>query len=94
MVRAAAPRQPSDQLGRELHCVEGRPAPLFLVIGKAAGLTAFRLKHIQTHVHQADFDSPLVEPKGNSIDSPRVVEAQKPGIVRRKRIHPGNLRRQ
>jgi len=45
-------------------------------------------------VAKADFDSPLVEPKVNSIDSPGVVEAQQPGVVRGECIHPGNLRRQ
>lgn len=38
-----------------------------------------------------DFDSPLLEPEVNSIDSPGVVEAQKPVIVRGKRVHRSNL---
>jgi hypothetical protein len=37
--------------------------------------------------------SPLIESKVNSIDSPGVVDAQKPGIVRGECVHPGNLRR-
>ena len=46
----------------------------------------------RAEVHQADFDSPLVKPKVNSIDSPGVVQAQKSGIVGGKCVHPGNLR--
>jgi len=45
MMRAAAPRQPGDQLGRELHRVEMPPATLVRVIGKAAGLAEFRAEN-------------------------------------------------
>ena len=92
VVRAAAPWQPGDQLCRELHCVEVPPAPLFRVNCKATGLAAFPAGHARTDVRQADFDSTLIEPKVNSIDSPGVIEAQKPGIVGGECIHPGNLR--
>lgn len=67
-------------------------AHLFCVIGQAARLATFRAGDARTDVRQADFDSPLLEPKVNSIDSPGVVEAQEPGIVRGKRVHPANLR--
>jgi hypothetical protein len=93
VVRAAAPTQPGDQLRRELHRVAMPPALLVRVIGKAAGLVAFRAGNARTNVRQADFDSPLIKAKVNSIDSPGVVEAQKPGIVPGKCVNPRNLRR-
>ena len=92
VLRAAAPRQSGDKLRRELHRVEVTPAPLFRVIGQAARLPAFRAENARADVHQADFDSPLVKPKVNTIDSPGVVQAQKSGIVGGKCVHPGNLR--
>lgn len=93
MVRAAALRQPSDQLRRELHRVEVPPAPLFRVVGQTTGNAAFRAGNARADVHKADFDSPLIEAEVNSIDSPGVVEAQQPGIVRGECVQPGNLRR-
>jgi len=92
VARAAAARQPGDQLSRKLHRVEVPPAAFFRVIRKAARLATFRAGNARTNVRQADFDSPLIEPKVNSIDSPGVVEAQKPGIVHRECAHPVNLR--
>jgi hypothetical protein len=83
MVRAAAPRQPGDQLGRELHRVEVPPAPFFRVVGPTTGNAAFWAPNARTDVRQADFNSTLSEPKVNSIDSPGVVAGQKPGVVRR-----------
>ncbi len=58
----------------------GQLAPLLRVIGKPAGLAAFRAGNARTDVRQADFDSP------------GVVEAQESGIVRGECVHPGNLR--
>jgi len=92
VVQAAASRQAGHQLRRELHRFEVPPAAFFCVIGKAAGLATFREGNARTNVCQADFNSPLIKPKANSIDSPGVVEAQKPGIVRGKCVHPHNLR--
>ena len=92
VIRAAAPRQSGDQFRCELHRVEVPPTPLFRVIGQPAGLAAFRAGNARADVRQPDFDSPLIEPKVNSIDSPGVVKAQKTGIVRRKCVHSGNLR--
>ena len=92
VIRAAAPRQSGDQFRRELHRVEVPPTPLFRVIGQPAGLAAFRAENARANVRQPDFDSPLIEPKVNSIDSPGVVKAQETGIVRRRCVHSGNLR--
>ena len=92
VILAAAPRQSDDQFRRELHRVEVPSTPLFRVIGQPAGLAAFQAGNARADVRQPDFDSPLIEPKVNSIDSPRVVNAQKTGIVRRKCVPPGNLR--
>ena len=64
------------------------------MVGQAAANAAFRAGNARTDVRQADLDSPLVEPKVNSIDSPGVVEAQQPGVVRGMCVDPGNLRRQ
>ncbi|MBM4022593.1 MAG: hypothetical protein FJ284_10225 [Planctomycetes bacterium] len=64
------------------------------MIGNTAGLAACRAVNARTDMRQADFDSPLIEPKVNSIDSPGVVEAQKPGMVRGECVYPGNLRHQ
>jgi hypothetical protein len=43
------------------------PAAFFRVIGKAAGLATFRAGNARTNVCQADFDSPLIKPKVNSM---------------------------
>ena len=94
VIRAPAPGQPGDQLRRELHRVEVPPATLFRVVGQPAGNAALWAGNACADVIKADFDSPLVEPKFNSIDSPGVVEAQQLGVVRGKCVHPGNLRRQ
>jgi hypothetical protein len=90
---AAASRQSGDQLRRELHRVEVPPAALFRVIGKAAGLATFQAGNARTNARKVDYDSPLIKPKVNNIDSLGVVEAQQPGTVHPDYVHPGNLRR-
>jgi hypothetical protein len=79
--------------GREQHRVAVPPATVYHVIGKAVGLAAFPTGTARVYVCKADFDSPRVDPKGDSIGSPAAIQAQKSGMVRGERVHPGALRR-
>lgn len=79
---SAAPWQLGNQLRCGLRRVEVPPPPLLSVIGRAVGPGAFRCRKRRNRCAPSGVDSPLIEPKVNSIDPPRVVYAKQPGIVR------------
>jgi len=93
VLRAPAPGETGDQLRRELHRVQVPPTPLFRVVGEAARLAAVGATDPRANVGEADLDASLLEPEVDRIDSPGLIEAQQPGVVGRKCVHPDNLRR-
>lgn len=80
------------EIGRELYRGELPLASLFGVIGQAGTTGTLRAGNAGTDVRQADFNSSLLEPKGNRTDFPGVIKAQQPEIVHRECVHPGELR--